>query len=548
MANRRITVEFLGKDVSAGSTAAKVEQKFGKLGGRLDRVGQLAGRALAGGLVLGTAALYKAGQAAAADEAAASQLSQTLQKAAGASDTQVAATERWIAAQGKALGVADDELRPALARLAVATGDVGEAQSLASLAMDVSAGTGRDLSSVSLALAKAQQGNLSGLQRLGIATKDASGETKTLEQVTADLAKTYGGDAAAAADTVAGRQRKLAVAMSELGEKIGSAVLPAMQKLTDIGIRMVGWISQHTTLVGSLVAVLGGLATGLWAASVAMRAIATATKVWSAVTKIAAGVQWALNAAMTANPIGLVIAAIAALVVGLVIAYKKSETFRNIVQGALRAVAAAGKWMWNSVLKPAFEGMKKGFQAVAAAGKWMWNNVLQPVFKFLVGAIATVMSGWAAMLRALSHVPGFGWAKSAADAMDKAAGKAREIGDAIQKIPARRDITIAYHYTGLQGEGSGPTRGRDGDTYSYARGTSYHPGGMAVVGERGPELVDLPRGARVFTAARSRGMMGGGPVVNINIGVATDPRATAREIRRLLLAEKRLSGANLGLA
>lgn len=43
----------------------------------------------------------------------------------------------------------------------------------------------------------------------------------------------------------------------------------------------------------------------------------------------------------------------------------------------------------------------------------------------------------------------------------------------------------------------------------YARGTSYHPGGMALVGEEGPELVDLPAGSRVYSNAQTQGMTGG---------------------------------------
>lgn len=65
------------------------------------------------------------------------------------------------------------------------------------------------------------------------------------------------------------------------------------------------------------------------------------TVIMTGVTKAAAVGQWALNAAMEANPIGLVVIAVAALVAGLVLAYNKSETFRNIVDGAMRGAKAA---------------------------------------------------------------------------------------------------------------------------------------------------------------------------------------------------------------
>ena len=61
------------------------------------------------------------------------------------------------------------------------------------------------------------------------------------------------------------------------------------------------------------------------ASTVAQKTASAATKIWAAT-------QWALNAAMSANPIGLIVAAIALLVAGIILAYKKSDTFRGIVQ------------------------------------------------------------------------------------------------------------------------------------------------------------------------------------------------------------------------
>jgi phage-related protein len=70
------------------------------------------------------------------------------------------------------------------------------------------------------------------------------------------------------------------------------------------------------------------------AKAVTDKAVTASTKAW------AAG-QWLLNAALSANPIGIVIVAIAALVAGIVLAYNKSETFRNVVQTAMGAARTA---------------------------------------------------------------------------------------------------------------------------------------------------------------------------------------------------------------
>lgn len=69
------------------------------------------------------------------------------------------------------------------------------------------------------------------------------------------------------------------------------------------------------------------------ASAVATVAVKTAQVAVAAATKIWAGVQWLLNAAMSANPIGLVVVALAALVAGVVYAYTHFTTFRNIVNG-----------------------------------------------------------------------------------------------------------------------------------------------------------------------------------------------------------------------
>lgn len=239
-----------------------------------------------------------------------------------------------------------------------------------------------------------------------------------------------------------------------------------------------GFVLEHKDAVIALAAGFAAFKAVQLAVTAGMAIHATVTKSVAAVTKVWTAGQWLLNAALSANPIGLVVVAIAGLVTGLVIAYKKSETFRNIVDGALRAVGAAGKWLWDNALKPAFEGIKTGFEAVGDAGRWLWNNALQPVFKFLVTGIATVMDGWSAMLGALGKVPGFGWAKTASDAMARAAEKAHAVADGINKIPENKrvNVTVAYQYTGLR-NGAGPTRGRD-DEFSRSAGMSGRGGGL----------------------------------------------------------------------
>lgn len=110
---------------------------------------------------------------------------------------------------------------------------------------------------------------------------------------------------------------------------------------------------------------------------------------WTAVTKAGTIAQLAMNAAMAANPIGLIVAAVVGLGAALVIAYKKSETFRNIVQGAWEGIKNAASAAWNDFLKPALDGIMAAFQWVGDKAMWLWNSALVPAFNGITTAV-----GW----------------------------------------------------------------------------------------------------------------------------------------------------------
>jgi phage-related protein len=230
---RKITVEFLGNNSDLDRAMNDSASRAGKFSSALKKAGRVAALGLAAGAVIAGKALFDMTKGAIEDEAAQKQLANQLKKAAGATDDQVASVEDWISKQGELLGVTDDELRPAISALATATGDVAEAQDLATLAMDVAAGKGKSLQSVADALAKAQNGNVWALGKLGIATKDAEGHTKSFAAIQKELAEKYQGAAATAADTTAGKMQRLKVALSETGEAIGYKLIPVVTELAE---------------------------------------------------------------------------------------------------------------------------------------------------------------------------------------------------------------------------------------------------------------------------------------------------------------------------
>jgi len=172
-------------------------------------------------------------QAAIEDEQSQIKLAQALKNTTDATDAQIASTESYISKQQLAFGVADTKLRPALANLARATGDVGKAQELTNLALDISVATGRDLETVSLTLGKAYNGNIGALTKLGIPLDEAIKKSGDFNVVQGELVRLFGGAAQANTKTYAGQLAIVTERFGELKESIGVAILPTLKSLLE---------------------------------------------------------------------------------------------------------------------------------------------------------------------------------------------------------------------------------------------------------------------------------------------------------------------------
>jgi len=214
------------------NNATKQTKTFGQ---RLDGVakGITRGMDLAATAVAGLAVKLAVDgvKAAIEDEKAQVKLATTLKNTTKANAAQTKQVEKYIDKLQRATGVADDQLRPSLEKLLVATGKIGKAQKLQALAMDIAAGTGKDLNTVSLALAKAYNGNLGSLTRLGVKLDENIIKNKDFDAAQKELAKTFAGQSAAAAETMAGKMARFNVAIGEAKESIGVALLPTLEKM-----------------------------------------------------------------------------------------------------------------------------------------------------------------------------------------------------------------------------------------------------------------------------------------------------------------------------
>ena len=214
----------LGEADKAVETNASKIGEFGKKAAAAFAV------AAAAAVAYGTKLAVDGVKAAIEDEAAQLRLANALKTATGATDAQIKATEDMILQTSLATGVADDQLRPAMQRLAVSTKDTGEAQRLLSLALDISKGKGIELETVANALGRAQDGNTTALGRLGLGLSKAELSTLSFTQVQQKLSDLYGGAAAANAETFQGKIDRLKVGFDEAKESLGVALLPQVEK------------------------------------------------------------------------------------------------------------------------------------------------------------------------------------------------------------------------------------------------------------------------------------------------------------------------------
>jgi hypothetical protein len=169
-------------------------------------------------------------KAAIEDEKAQKSLAITLKNTTKATDAQVKSVEDYIDKTARATGVADDQLRPSLDRLVRSTQDVTKAQKLQTLALDIAAGTGKDLATVSEALGKAYDGNLGALKRIGVPLDANIVATKDFDAAVIALTQTFAGQADAAAETFAGRMGRIKIAIDEAKEQLGFALLPLLER------------------------------------------------------------------------------------------------------------------------------------------------------------------------------------------------------------------------------------------------------------------------------------------------------------------------------
>lgn len=181
------------------------------------------------------------------DEKALNSLNQTLKNTGNMYAT--SGVTKFIADLEAQTGVLDDHLRPAFQSLLIATGSVTESQKALSLALDISAGTGKTLEAVGSALAKGYSGQTTALSKLSAGLSKSTLKSGDMEKITGELSKIFSGQAATAAETYAGKMARLNVASENAKETIGKGLVDAFTLLAgnrsiDTVIDKIGKLAQ----------------------------------------------------------------------------------------------------------------------------------------------------------------------------------------------------------------------------------------------------------------------------------------------------------------
>ena len=386
------------------------ESKIKKLSKSVNKAAQVATVALAGL----TAVAIDFAKAAAEDQKSAVLLEKSLKDLTGATDEQIKAVEDYITATSLAVGVADDELRPAFARLVRSTDDIAKSQELLNLALDVSKATGKPLEAVVNALGRAYDGSTTALGKLGLGIDKATLASGDFNKIQTEIQKKVGGTALAVAATADGSFARLTVAVDEAKESIGVGLLPGVVTLADkltilapiiaanselivnVGLAVaaasVAIIAFKFALIGAEIVMklvvltsaalkIGYLtlaaATGSATAAqtlaeltykksiVALVAYNVAMAGLAVKTAVVTAAQYAFNLALSLNPIGLIVIAVAALAAAFVLAYKKIEPFRDLMDSIFEKIKNIGTAIKES---PIGKAIAKAFDGFRAAG------------------------------------------------------------------------------------------------------------------------------------------------------------------------------------
>lgn len=402
--------------VRADTNGFESEAKSGVMSG-MKKIGALAAAALGGAIALGLKGAISE----------ASNLEQSMGAIDAVFKSSGKTVKAWAAQAAQASGLSKNEFGELATTLGAMLKNkgiqdfTGQTKTLIDLGGDLAAQFGGDTKTAVEAISSLMRGEADPIEQYGVSINETAINAKlaaqgltgltgaALEQAKAqarlsilmDQTKDAQGAFARESGTAANAQQKLNAAWSNTKGALGQAFLPLVSSLAErltgflptiesIGAKMPAMFTAAKNALTPLWEGLKATAGFLWDNKETVMVLVGAWAAYSAATKTAALAQTAMNLAMKANPIGLVVTALAALAAAAVYAWNNSETFREIVTGAWTAVQEGAAWMWNKVLKPTFDALVVGWNVVADGVAWAWSNVLKPTWDVLAAVLTTL--------------------------------------------------------------------------------------------------------------------------------------------------------------
>ncbi|WP_327679475.1 phage tail tape measure protein [Kitasatospora sp. NBC_00458] len=297
----------------------------------------------------------------------------------------------------------------------------------------------------------------------------------------------------------------------------------ATVKLAEVGATLITFGQEHSSWLQPIAITLGVIAGAILIVQGATMAWAAAQAVWTGIQTAATVAQWAWNAALSANPVGLIIIAVVALVAAVVLLWQKSETFRDIVTSCWQVVWSGIKWVWDWVSQnwPLLLGILTGpigWAVLAITRNWdSIKSGASAVLDYITGMPGRIASGFTALGEIL--VSPFRWGFN-------------QIASLWNRTAGRLSFTLPDWIPGVGGSGFSMPR-----IPMLAKGGHITGSGTVLVGEAGPELLSLPGGATVTPLTRAVAGGGGGTV-----RVVIDVTGADSQLRRLMRSIVRLDG------
>lgn len=564
-------LNIVGDWSGASKTVAEFKQKTEMSVSDLSRsIG--AGMTVAGGVLTGFFAMAVKGSMESEEQQA--KLASSIKSTGGAAGYTMESANKLIDSLSKMAAVDDEVVTSGVAVMMTFT-KVGHEifPQAMTAALDLSRKLGMDLQSAVVLVGKALQDPIKGisaLHRVGVDLQPA--QKKQIEDfmkvndvaaaqkvILGELGVEMGGSAAAYAETLSGKWTNLKTSFGNLMESIGKALTDGkgfdglIEKITAIIDKCKKWVDENPELASTITKVafaVGVIATALGPLLFMLPGIVVA---FGAIPFVAAGVGAAFLACT--GPVGLIILALIAAVAAAYYVYTHWDEIKAKAIELWEGFKVKVEQIWVGLKERIAEEVRNIGYAIGYG--------LARILEYLYNPIGAIKRLWGEIVGI------FQWAwQGIVEAWDWGLAKLSQIGDALMQI-------VSGPFNAIKGAigwladlfGGGMAAGAGAGMAGYARGTSFHPGGLAALGEEGPELVygpqirNLARGSMVMNAQETARMMQGGqgaggnagPQLTFNIQPAAlyvreeaDVTRVSQELYRRIRSEAASRGVSLG--